>query len=154
MFVIMEYCGGMIGEEVPLLSLKGILFFQEETRQHKTPHIMLMIKGRFKGETGYIWHLFPFTDFAMTKIPVRPWFFRGINRRVNMERRHSGQYFIMPYGKISKLRDYNNLFNTHLTRTNKEITRIVSEKTNPESGVSLWRSGRRGSTSEVMNQIL
>ena len=27
MFVIMEYCGGMIGEEVPLLSLKGILFF-------------------------------------------------------------------------------------------------------------------------------
>ena len=30
MFVIMEYCGGMIGEEVPLLSLKGVFFFRNK----------------------------------------------------------------------------------------------------------------------------
>ena len=44
-FVIMEYCGGIRGEEVLLLSLNVGLYFLGETRQHKTPHIILMIKG-------------------------------------------------------------------------------------------------------------
>ena len=44
-FVIMEYCGRLRVEEVSLLSLKVVFYFLEETRQHNTPHIMIMLKG-------------------------------------------------------------------------------------------------------------
>ena len=52
-FVITENCGGIRGEEVPCLYLKGILSFWEETRHNKRPHIMFTLKGGFKGKTRY-----------------------------------------------------------------------------------------------------
>ena len=36
----------------------------------------------------------------------------------------------------------------------KERHGIISDKINPESYMSLWRSGRMGSTSEVPNQVM
>ena len=51
MFVIMEYWGGLIEEYSMLLLLKVILYFWEETRQHKTPQMMLTLKESFEVET-------------------------------------------------------------------------------------------------------
>ena len=54
-------------------------------------------------------------------------------------------------GKSANLSDYKNLFKACLTRINKDI---ISDKTIPESDMSLWISGRRASTSELSNQIM
>ena len=67
--MIMEYCGGLRKEEVPVLSLKGILFFWEGTHQQKIPHIIITLKGRFKGYIRDMWHLFPIMDVTRKKIP-------------------------------------------------------------------------------------
>ena len=55
-FVLMDFCGCLRGEEVPLVSLKGLLEFWEETTKAEDPFIMLTLHGRFKGEGELRWH--------------------------------------------------------------------------------------------------
>ena len=63
MVYIIIGCGaGLRGEEVPLLSLKGLRDFWVETRDDPEPFIMATLYGRFKGETGYRWHCLPICD--------------------------------------------------------------------------------------------
>ena len=62
MFLIMDSCGRIIGEAVPLLSLRGILEFWNEIINKQTPHIMLTLRYRFKGETWDRWHLVIIAD--------------------------------------------------------------------------------------------
>ena len=67
----MELCGGLRGEEVTLLSLRGLLEFWNEAKYHKTPHTMLMLIVCFKGEIGYISHSLPIADHTQSVIPTR-----------------------------------------------------------------------------------
>ena len=58
--VFIGFCGGLWGEEFFLTHLKGMLKLWEETIKEKYPsHIMVTLKGRFKGETGEKWHMLP-----------------------------------------------------------------------------------------------
>ena len=58
--VVIGFCRGLQREEVVLKSMKSILKFWEETEMKKEkPHIMVTLKGRFKGETGKKWHMLP-----------------------------------------------------------------------------------------------
>ena len=114
-------------------------------RQHKTPHIMIVLKKRFNGKTGDRWHLLPILDVTMTKIPVSPWFSRGLDRRANVYKRQSGWYFVISGGKGANLCDYNHLFNIYLTRTKNQTPGIISEKVDLENDTSLWKSVRIGS---------
>ena len=47
---------------------------------------MLVLKGGgVKGETEDRWQFLSIIDVTRKKIPIRPWFCRGLNRRVNRE---------------------------------------------------------------------
>ena len=51
--VVIGLFGGLRGEEFFLTSLKGMLKLWEETIKKKyLSHIMVTLKGQFKGETG------------------------------------------------------------------------------------------------------
>ena len=61
--VVICFCGGLIAEEFFLMSLKGMLKFWEEKRNKKyLPHVMVKLKGRFKGETRENWHMLPLAE--------------------------------------------------------------------------------------------
>ncbi len=49
-FMLIAFTTGLIGEKVPLLSVEGLLTFWEESRAGEDCHIMLTLKGRFKGK--------------------------------------------------------------------------------------------------------
>ena len=51
-FRLIAFGTGLRGEEVPLVSLKGLLNFWMETRkgEHGERHMMMTLSGRFKGE--------------------------------------------------------------------------------------------------------
>ena len=72
------------------MNLKGVLSFCEEIRQQKTHHIILFLKGKFRVGTVDISHLLPITDATSTKTPVCPWFSKGLDRRVKMEKKYPG----------------------------------------------------------------
>ena len=58
-FVLIGFRDGLRGEEIPLVSLKGLLFFWDENRADPDPFIMITLFRRFKGETGHMWHCLP-----------------------------------------------------------------------------------------------
>ncbi len=49
-FMLAAFEAGLQGEEVPLISLDGLLTFWGESRLDKDSHVKLTLKGRFKGE--------------------------------------------------------------------------------------------------------
>ena len=69
--VVIDFCGGFWGEEVFLTSLKGVLKLWEETRNKKDlSHIMVTLKGQFKGKAGEKWHILLLVDTAESRIEV------------------------------------------------------------------------------------
>ena len=75
------FCAGLRGEECFLASLKGMLKLWEEIRTKKyLSHIMVKIKGWFKGETGYKWYMLTFLDIAELEIEVR----KRVGRRLDV----------------------------------------------------------------------
>ena len=61
-FVVIGFCLSLRGEEVPLTVIEGLLTFWEETKKHKHPHMMVTLKGKFKGEQNLRWHCVPLAD--------------------------------------------------------------------------------------------
>ena len=69
--LVIGLCGGLRGGEFFLTYLKGILKFCEETRNRKDlSHIMVILKGRFKGNIGEKWHMLPLVDTMESVIEV------------------------------------------------------------------------------------
>lgn len=67
-FMLMGFCAALRGKEVPLVPLEGLLHLWEETRLAVDPHIMLTLRGRFKGEQGLHWYCALATKVARQKI--------------------------------------------------------------------------------------
>ena len=63
-YVTFGFCDGLRGEEVPLVSLKGLLHFRDETSRADQPFIMTTLYGKFKGEMDCRWHCLPISDTA------------------------------------------------------------------------------------------
>ena len=83
-FMLAAFGAGLRGEEVPLISLDGLLTFWDESSLVKDSHMMLALKGRFKGEVDERWHLVPISDATRLGLPFRTWMERALHRRVNL----------------------------------------------------------------------
>jgi len=51
-FYLIAFCCALRGEEVPLADLFGIARYWLDGERHVTPHVIIPLIGRFKGETG------------------------------------------------------------------------------------------------------
>ena len=72
--VLIGLCVGLRGEELFLMSLKGMLKLREETKKKKyLSRIMVTLKGRFEGDTGEKWHMLPLVDTTESVIEVSKW---------------------------------------------------------------------------------
>ena len=74
--MIVGFMLSLRGEEVPLVSLTGLIDYWAEGRKPTDdlpPHVMIPLQGRFKGEQGTRWHLVPILDGSRSKIPARRW---------------------------------------------------------------------------------
>ena len=70
-FILLKFGAALRGEEVPLVSLAGMLAFSEECVTSDQPHIMVTLKGRFKGEAGHRWHCVPISVANQSGIPFK-----------------------------------------------------------------------------------
>ena len=62
------FCGGLRGEEIMKITLNETLENVDAGLGHKTPHIPMALKGKFKGEIGVKCHLIPIC--ALTQYEV------------------------------------------------------------------------------------
>jgi hypothetical protein len=69
-FMLIAFGAGLRGEEVPLVSLEGLLHFWTETRvgTAEERYMMMTLSGRFKGEVDSWWHMVPISDHTHSNI--------------------------------------------------------------------------------------
>ncbi len=150
-FMLAAFGAGLRGEEVPLLSLDGLLTFWDESRVDEESHVMLTLKGRFKGEVDKRWHLVPVSDTTRSDLPFRKWMERVLHRRVNLHSRDTGWLFQDRRGTRLKFGCYDSLFRTLVDQARERYPRLVPEAIKT-GDFSLWRSPRRGAVLETTNQ--
>ena len=92
-FMLAALGAGLQGEEVPLISLDGLLTFWDESRLDVDSHVMLTLQGRFKGEVDERWHLVPISDATRSGLPFRKWMEQMLHRKVNLQGRKTGWLF-------------------------------------------------------------
>jgi hypothetical protein len=93
-FMLPALGAGLQGEEVPLISLDGLITFWDELRLDADSHIMLTLQGHFKGEVDEWWHLVPISkDARRSGLPFRKWMERVLHCRVNLQGQETGWLF-------------------------------------------------------------
>ena len=149
-FMLIAFGAGLRGEEVPLVSLEGLLHFWEETRrgEEEERFIMVTLSGRFKGEVDSRWHMVPISDKTHSKIPFRLWMERIMHRRANHQRRTKGWLFETRTGARAKFGRYDDKFRALVSLARATNARLVPQVIEAED-FSLWRSPRRGAVLET-----
>ena len=153
-YVLCTFAAGLRGEEVPLMSLQGMLRFYAQGRRAKIPHVALALQGRFKGEEGERWHMIPIAEQTRTNLPVRLWFNLGMKRR--QLRGWTGGWYFCSLGsrKRAKLSDYDGDFKMWMCVVKDTCPGVIPEAVDPMQDMSLRRSGRRGANTVAQNQRL
>ena len=149
-FMIIGFCLSLRGEEVPLVVIEGILQFWDETQEHDIPHMMITLRGKFKGENNMRWHCLPLADVTKSGIPTRRWISRLMWRRTGREGKRAGHLFAKRNGKRASLGDYDPLFKDYVERAMKSRSKLFSSMVAVKD-FSLRRSLRRGATAESEN---
>ena len=83
--MIITFCIALRGKEVPMVVVKGLVDFWNKTRRHRIPHIMITLRGKFKGENNLRWHCLLIGDNSKSRIPSRRLIIRLLWRRVELE---------------------------------------------------------------------
>ena len=152
-FMLIAFGAGLRGEEVPLVSLEGLLHFWTETRAGTAEerYMMMTLSGRFKGEVDSRWHLVPISDQTHSKIPFRLWMERIMVRRVNHQHRNKGWLFETRAGVRAKFGVYDSTFRSLVALARAKNPRLVPSVIELED-FSLWRSPRRGAVLETTHR--
>ena len=53
-------------------------FLEEKRKKKDLSHVMVTLKGRFKGETGEKWHMLQLSDTIGPRIEMSKWVGRGL----------------------------------------------------------------------------
>ena len=69
---IVGYCCALCGEEIPKCDLGGTMKHFEESGAHTSPHVIVALIGRIKGETGLRYHILPLV--TRTRSGINPEF--------------------------------------------------------------------------------
>ena len=151
-YVLIGFGVGLRGEEVPLVSLEGMVYFWEETKGAVDPYMMVTLRGCFKGETGHRWHCLPISDHTRSGLPHRQWIGRLLYRRVALQRKTGGWLFPGDNGKKARMRKYERPFVEAMSYLHETEPELFSVGTALEL-FSLKRSLRRGALQAVGDRV-
>ena len=149
-FLLASFGGVLRGEEVPLISLEGMIDYWDASVSHARPHIMLTLHGRFKGEADSRWHCVPISLEGPSHIPFHRWFGRLVKRRVERNGRSKGSLFLSSNGRLHRIKDLDPTFLEIIDRVRFDRPNLINA-TVDTGDYSLWRSGRRGANTEATN---
>ena len=151
-YMIIGFMLSLRGEEVPMTDLKGLLEYWEETFDLPVAerHVMITLRGMFKGEDQMRYHCLPIADLSRSRVPSRLWLSRMLSRQYKAGRR-SG-YFFVKGKRRARILGYDPTFRAYLTRVKARHPKLFLKNVKIED-YSLWRSLGRGATiSQMINQ--
>lgn len=140
---------------------KGNIKEKEKTKRGRSvlsadaiPHIVIPLRGRFKGEKGERCHLIPMTNVTTTHIPIRAiveLFVMARKERINV---NCNWGFINKFGSRIEFREMNNIVLEIIEeiKDKDEEDKFELKDTTIREDFSINRSFRRGSTAHALNQ--
>jgi len=153
-FITLGFLLSLRGEEIPLINLQGLIEYWSSGTDGSVPqlekHIMVTLRGRFKGEDNQRWHLLPLPDRTVSRVPARRWVRRMLYRQIKA-RRHKGPFFAKKGGKRASIGDYDPTFRGYLTRLRVLRGALFLQGVDIDD-YSGRRSMRRGSVQHALNK--
>ena len=151
-FILAAFLAALRGEEVFKLVLgEARTYFAEARRNAKFPHVVLPLRGRFKGETGETYHFVVVTARSNSGLKIGEWMKRGIESR---ERRgiFQGYFFTNSKGGMMRSKDLEVDILDRIARIQQDHPDLIRSGLDVHEEYGLSRSFRRGSNSEAQNR--
>jgi hypothetical protein len=152
-FYVIAFCCALRGEEVPLVDLFGVKKHWSRSTSEDPPHVIVALLGRFKGEIGENYHLLPIVTKTASGIDNMKWIGRLVNeltsRGVN-----DGPLFRDFNNQRIKAHSLESTFFDRLEQIQAMRPDLISPSDDVIEDYGIYRSFRRGSTSEATNKGL
>jgi hypothetical protein len=156
MLLIGGFSGGLRGEELPKIELGAIRKHWSEAVEHPTtPHVPLVLSGRFKQTDGERLYFLPLACRSQAGIEIRLWMYRLLQTYQTLGVVTGPVFRVAQKGtrvKRSSVGDLDVLFHGVLTRVQERWPRVLPPMVKIQDEVSVRRSLRRGSTTEASNR--
>ena len=162
-YVTISFAASLRGNEGMKLDFGALLLHLNEgktTSQIKSTakvtkaHVIIPLRGRFKGESGERCHLLPLINVTKTGIQIRETIELFIKVRQHCNLPKSGWGFVKIDGSKMSFQEMNDLFTSCIESIQMEDSenRLKLENTDVREEYSINRSCRRGSTTHAQNQ--
>ena len=92
-----------------MILIEGLNIVWKETQNQRIPHMMMTLKGVFKGENNLWWHCVPLSDQTKSGIPTRNWISRILYRLCDLEKQERVFLFAMDNGSKASIGDYDHI---------------------------------------------
>ena len=90
--------------------------FWKETRNHCIPHMMMTLKGIFKGKNNLLWHCVSLEEQTKSGIPTQRWISRILYQRCELEKKERGFLIAKDNGRKARIGDNDPMFRNLLER--------------------------------------
>ena len=153
-FSTIAFCASLRGSEglkLDLVSLKKH-YSKGLTEGHKSPHVVIPLRGRFKGETGERCHLIPLASVTASNIKVRDSV--GILIKLRQQQNHNNPWaFIDSNGSKMTFATMNEIILERLedVKDNDHSNCLGLRDLDIQEEFSINRSFRRGSSTHAQN---
>jgi hypothetical protein len=150
--LVIGFCSALRGNEILLVESSALCKFKDVGKNHVTPHVIVPLMGRFKGETGERNVLRPLVNVTQSGIPIRHWVERLIEVLVHDGRDNAsepGPAFCDEKGLALSYGYMNQLFHEELERVQQVYPDLIGPDVTVCDVYNLYRSLRRGATSRA-----
>ena len=152
-FILGSFLGGLRGEETLRIVLGEAREFLEEGEANgKHSHVVLPLRGRFKGEDGEGYHLVVVSARPTnSSLQLKPWLCRSIAWKANRGLVR-GFLFVNDKGRRASLKEFEGEILGRIARVQSCYPRLIMSSIDAQEEYGLSRSFRRGSNSEALNR--
>jgi hypothetical protein len=149
--LISGYYAALRGEEVNRVDVGAMRKYWTEAVTHVNhPHIPLMLAGTFKKEVGQKLFCQPLVSKTKSGRNIELWFSRLLNIQGG-EGVVKGPMFRAKNGKRMSIAEMDDYLHDVLLEVQRQFPRVLSDTVNVQEEFSVYRSLRRGATSEAQN---
>jgi hypothetical protein len=154
-FYVIAFVCALRGEEVPKTDLGGIIEHLEESKRHKTPHVVIALLGRFKNEHGDDnYHLLPIANTTHSGLEPRKWIERGVQCCRTMGYTRGPMFKDLVTGARLKQSSFEPGFFRRLSQVQDSRPDLLGAGVDVEDQYGISRSFRRGATSRAADLAL
>jgi hypothetical protein len=149
-------CASLRGPEVFQLDLAGMIShinmgkggimpdrpLKTGTDLSTAPHVMVVLLGNFKGETGVHHHMVSLASTTMSGIPVRWWLEKLLDVRRD-EGCHHGPAFGRADGSVSSLHEYDSILHHFLAMIQQDDPELIAASDDVRANYSFFCTFRK-----------